>query len=404
MRGGVAWTPQRLTWTALLISWDEGQTMTSRFEHACRTGRELHAHWRLGTAYSGFTAALAEGSAKIVEGLRRRFQEQMRQLAGPSWRCRGWCAFAADGTRIEAPHTAANEATLGCAGKEKSAPQVFLTSLWHLGLGLPWDFRVGPGTDSERRHVEAMLDGLPSRSLLVADAGFCGYELCRNLIDRDQAFLLRVGSNVTLLTELGYHVEERAGTVYLWPEKFRDQSPLVLRLIVLRRGTQTLHLLTSVLDPQELSDEDAAVLYEMRWGIEVGYRSYKQTLDRRQLLSRKPENCLWESQWTMLGLWLLGLLCVSRQRSDPRRWSTAAARDVVRRATRRSWQRLRRGQLNQELRRARCDTYARPSRKEARNYPRKKRRKPPGPPQIKPASPHQVRLAAKLLKKLHPAA
>jgi hypothetical protein len=40
-----------------------------------------------------------------------------------------------------------------------------MTSLWHMGVGLPWDFRVGPGTDSERRHLEQMLEDLPQKSL-----------------------------------------------------------------------------------------------------------------------------------------------------------------------------------------------------------------------------------------------
>lgn len=36
---------------------------------------------------------------------------------------------------------------------------------------------VGPGTASERRHLEEMLADLPPRSLLVADAGFTGSDV-----------------------------------------------------------------------------------------------------------------------------------------------------------------------------------------------------------------------------------
>lgn len=406
VRGGVHWTPQRLAWTALLMAWDEGATLQARFQHATQLGRELHPHWQVGESYGGFTAALAERSSAVVSGIVRRFQQRMRSMAGPRWQVRGWCAFAADGTRIETPHTAANERALGCAGREKSAPQVFLTSLWHLGLGLPWDFRSGPGTDSERRHLQDLLDALPARSLIVADAGFCGYQLCQSILQRGHSFLLRVGSNVTLLSELGYHVEQDGDLVYLWPESFRDQPPLVLRLVALQRGQQTVYLLTNVLAPEELSDEDAAALYEMRWGVEVGYRSYKQTLDRRTMKSRTPTMCLLESQWTMLGLWLLGLLSVSQQlatQRNPRRWSTAAARDAVRCAMRRPARRCRLGFLAAKLRDAIHDSYVRQHVKDARNYPRKKREKPPGPPKIKPATPHQIRLAKKLREKLqHP--
>lgn len=385
------------------MSWGEGATMQARFAHATEVGHDLHPHWRLGDSYGGFTAAWAKHSATLTSDIVHRFQRQMHRMAGPRWLVRGWCVFAADGTRIETPHTAANEAGLGCAGREKSAPQVFLTSLWHMGLGIPWDFRTGPGTDSERRHLEDMLDGLPAGSMIVADAGFCGYRLCQNMIQRGHSFLLRVGSNVTLLSQLGYHVERDSNTVYLWPEDFRDQPPLVLRLIVLQRGKQTIYLLTNVLDPAELSDDDAAALYEMRWGIEVGYRSYKQTLDRRTMKSRTPTLCLLESQWTMLGLWLLGLLSLAEQLPrgcNPRRWSAALARNAVRCAMRRPTCRCRHDCLATQLRNAVHDSYTRLRAKDARNYPRKKREKPPGPPKIKPATPHQIRLATKLREKL----
>jgi Transposase DDE domain len=402
VRDGVRWTPQRLAWTAIMMAWDEGQTMQARFDHACRAGRALHAHWRLGESYSGFAAALARRSDELIPGVVKRFQRQVQRLAGKDWRVRGWLAFAVDGTRLETPHTRANEAGLGCAGREKSAPQVFLTTAWHMGLGLPWDFRTGPGTDSERRHLETMLASLPTEALVVADAGFCGYELCRTILAAGCSFLFRIGGNVTLLTDLGWHVEQRGDLVSLWPQDFRDQPPLTLRLIVLPRDRQAMSLLTNVLDPEQLSVADAQALYERRWGAEVGFRSFKQTLDRRILLSRTPATCLLEAGWTLLGLWLLGLLCVSRQLTSaggPRRWSTAAARNVVRRVLRQPDRRRPRGALQTELRQARHDGYARIRPKAARRYPRKKREKPPGPPKIKPATPLQIQQAKALQRK-----
>jgi hypothetical protein len=393
----------------MLMAWGEGQTLGARFDEAAELGRLWHPHWKLGASYGGFTAALGRWLNELVPAVVRRFQRIMRALAGSHWTRCGWCALAADGSRIETPHTTANEAGLGCAGRDKTAPQVFLTTLWHMGLGLPWDFRLGPGTASERRLLEDMLRGLPPEALLVADAGFVGYELGGRILQAGASFLLRVGSNVQLLTELGFYLEERDGLVYLWPEKFRDQPPLVLRLVELKRGEQTIYLLTSVLDPAELSAQDASLLYEMRWGVEVFYRSYKQTLDRRTVKSRTPATALAEVAATMLGLWLLGLLAVSRlvaRRIDPLQWSVAKARDAVRRAMRapRTARPLGRsrpsGSLDRALARAQRDQYVRRGPKAARNYPRKKRQRPPGPPKIKTATPHQIRLANRLKQKL----
>jgi Transposase DDE domain len=407
VRGGTQWTPQRLTWVASMMAWDEGQTLDSRWEHAREVAGGLHGHWSLGTSYSGFAAALVRESPRIIAGIKTKFRKAMLDMGSRyQTRC-GWRAFAADGSRVEAPLTLANEAGLGCAGREKSGPQVFVTTLWHMGLGLPWDFRVGPGTDSERRHLEQMLDDLPKKSLIVADAGFVGYELCQRVLSAGQSFLLRVGGNIRLLTDLGWEHEQRDGLVYLWPLKHRDLPPLVLRLIVLRRGKQEIYLLTNVLDPKQLSDEEAGVLYEMRWGIEVFYRSYKQTLHRRRLLSRTPATCLAESSWTMLGLWLLGLLAVTEivaKKVDPLSWSVALARNAVRRAMGASVQGGKGRRLFRDLAMAVKDGYQRRGLKAARDYPRKKREKPPGPPKIQTASPKEVQTAKQLRDKISTAA
>jgi hypothetical protein len=384
------------------MSWDEGQTLGIRWDHACTAAHEVHPHWKLGASYAGFVEALVRETPRMLEPVKQRFRRLMQALPGPAWRCGAWTAFAVDGSRLEGPHTAANEADLGCAGRDKTAPQVFLTTVWQLGLGLPWDFRVGPGTDSERHHALDMVEELPPSALLVADAGFAGYALCRKLLCTGRSFVLRVGGNIRLLQKLGYYERERGDTVYLWPQKRQKgrQQPLVLRLLRLRQGRQVVYLVTNVLDRRQLTQSQARKLYQLRWGEEVFYRSYKQTLQRRKLLSRTAPTCLVESQWTLLGLWLLGLMTVSRivaRRGDPKRWSVAASRDLVRQALRNEHPRRRARQTFQEaLAEALVDSYQRHSNKAARNYPRKKKEKPPGPPKIKTAQQQEIKRAARL--------
>jgi len=381
------------------MAWDEGQTLTARFEHACAAARQSHRHWTLGTSYSGFADAWERSTPPLARALKRRFQRQLLRIAGPYQHRGRWMALAADGPRIEAPHTVANERDLGCAGRDKTAPQIFLTTLWHMGTGLPWDYRVGPGTASERTHLKQMVPELPAGALVVADAGFVGYALCRRLLRHGRHFLLRLGGNITLLKGLGYYHEERDGLVSLWPQKHRRYRPLVLRLIVLRQGPQDVYLLTNVLDPRQLTDAEAATLFGMRWGEEVFYRSYKQTMQRRKLLSRRAGTCLAEAQWTLLGLWLLGLMTVSRlldEGIDPLAMSVAGARDAVRQVLRAS--RPRRGprSLKGMLCAAIKDGYGRHTSKAARNYPRQKREKSPEPPRIQAATKAEIKRAKKL--------
>ena len=400
VREGTKWTPQRLCWIALLMCWDDGQNLTDRWEHVCSAMKQAKRHWKLGTSYSGFANALVEQGPKVAAAIKSHFQQVMQQQLCSHWKRNNWLAFAVDGTRLEAPHTVVNEQGLACAGREKTAPQLFLTTVWHLGTGLPWDDRLGPGTDSERTHMKQMVSSLPENSLLITDAGFTGYELCSQLLRGEHSFIMRVGGNVHLLTELGYYYEEREGLVYLWPFQFRFHNgrPLVLRLIHLPGRKQDVSLLTNILDEEQLSDSQAHQFYELRWGEEVFDRSCKQTLNRRTLKSRTPSTCLAEAEWMILGVWLLGLLSVIElvnSRVDPLELSVSKARDAVRRCLRGRRHR-RRFCLRESLRSASKGRYHRKRPKAARNYPRKKYDQPPSPPKIKPATAQEIQRANKL--------
>jgi hypothetical protein len=400
LRRGLLWTPQRLLWVALLMAWSAEQTLAERFDAARDWLLGLFPGWRLGGSYTGWVRALARWDGALRPAVAGRLRRHMQDFAGRHQTRAGWRALAADGSRLECPRTAANEAALGCAGKRRTAPQLYLTALWHMGTGLLWDYRVGPGTASELRHLEEMAPELPERTLVVADAGFCGYPLCRRLHDAGHAFLLRVGSNRQLLTRLGCAACEGPATVYLWPEGHHREPPLALRLIVLGQGKQAMYLLTDVLDEAALPVPSAALLYEMRWGVEVFYRSFKQTLGRRKLLGHTPEAARLELAWGVLGLWLLGVMSVAAivaRGGDPLGWSVALARKRVRAALRGPDRRGRR--LAGLLAEAVQDGYRRLGRKEARDWPHKKREKPPGAPKIREATAQEVNKAKRVQAK-----
>lgn len=100
-----------------------------------------------------------------------------------------------------------------------------------------------------------------------------------------------------------------------------------------------MYLVTNVLDKKALTAKSAGVLYEMRSGVEVFYRSLKQTLEKRRMLSRTPEAARCELTWALLGLWLLSLMTaveVLARGGDPLGCSAAQARDRVRRSMRRA--------------------------------------------------------------------
>lgn len=392
-----AWSPAAVAAVALLSAWSAEATLNDRFEDARAAVRRAWPRRRApGRTYTGFAGAMVRQGMPLVALLQAHFRARMQALGGLCACIEGWLVFAADGTRVEAPRTAANESALGCAGKKKSGPQFMVTVLWQLGLRQLFAWRIGRGVSSERRHLDALVALLPPDALLVADAGFAGYRLLARMQREGRSFLLRVGGNIRLLQDLlGVACEQRGDVVYLWPNSRRKDPPLRLRLVVVGTGKRAVHLVTNV-DDARLSAEQAAVIYRLRWGVETFFRGFKQTLARRKLRSDSPTRAAFELHWLLLGCWLLGLktaTALAERGWAPGDWSVAAARKAVRAAMRtNSARRLERG-----LRNARRE--GRPQRvssKKARNWPHKKRDEPCGPPLLRSATAAERRAAQRL--------
>jgi len=366
------WTDRLLVMAALLTVWHSGGTLREAFAGAREALVGMYpTRRRPGRHLEGFLKALRTRSGALlkllVDALRRRTQ----RLTGGQWRWKGWVVLGVDGSRINCPRSAANEKALGCAGKCKTAPQLLLVTLFHVFSGLPWGWRRDRGDAGERGLLRAQLSDLPENTLLLADAGFTGYELLGDLSAAGHAFVVRAGRNVRLLRKLGFAVRERGSCVYVWPQERRGQPPLVLRLVSLHDGRRGVALLTNVLDEETLSDADVAALYRRRWSIEVMYRSLKQTLGKRTLRGDTPRTAEIELDWAMAGLWLLGLMTV-RQAGLRRAWSPARALQAVRCALRRARHRGGARRLAKMLRHAVYDHYRRLRPKAARDWPHKK--------------------------------
>ncbi|MFV2069284.1 MAG: transposase [Pirellulales bacterium] len=441
----IRWKPRVLAFAAMLWVWGDEATLKKRFVTARKlVVKMFRRRSNPGGTYQGFIKALARWSLRLFEVILPRFRQVMRECAGPFWTVAGWVVFAVDGSRVEVPRTKANEArfhptkkrkpkrrsrkgkaprlTRGArreakrkakarraskkpsgkrCEKQSAGPQIWLTLLWHVGLGLPWAWKAGPVDSSERAHLLEMLGLLPKNSLIVADPGFVGYDNWRAIADAGHAFVIRVGSNVKLLKKLGY-AREYDNRVYLWPDKARKQKqpPLVLRLIEVHTGKHPMYLVTNVLSQKDLSGRQAAEIYKARWGIEVFFRSFKQTFGRRKLRSDSPNNALLELDWSLLGLWAVCLLTVDqliKQGEPPHRLSTAGALDAIRTVMRYyKWRPDPGEDLWALLGEALTDQYVRRSSKASRNYPRKKNEKPAGKPLIRVAHREQVKHAEEL--------
>ena len=402
------WTPLLLSLCAILMSWDPSPSLAARFEVAGLSLGNLLPGKDKGGTYQGWIKAMMRNGT-LHQRLADRLRESIRQMATDAgcWLREGWCAFTADSSKFNCPRTQENETAFGCAskkGKCPGIPQQLLTLLWHMGTGLPWAWEAGVAKASEREQLLWMLPLLPVQALLVADAGFVGYELLKAIADSDRHFLIRVGANVSLIRKLGFF-EEKDDTVYLWPSYDtrkntwrKHKAPMVLRLIRIQEpGKKTVYLLSNVLDESRLSQRVAHLFYRLRWGVEVFFRSLKQTLDRRKLASAAPTQAKLELAWAVIGITVLGYLSVSAvlaEGKDPLSCSVALALATVRRCARCNAAGA--GDLQTQLAAALKDSYIRTAPKASRNWPRRKRCKPPGRPRLRRATKAEIKMAQDL--------
>lgn len=415
--GNTSWRPVELIVLTLLWIWSGAARLTDAFEEARCQSLGLIGKTAL-TTYQGLAGALQTWTAKFMPPLIILLHRRMQEFGGRHLRVGRWLPLAVDGSRATVPRTRSNERAF-CAenyGKGKTAkyrkkktkgmrrrrnqeakpqpqaPQIWITLMWHIGLGIPWCWKLGPSNSSERQHVMDMIRSghFLKHTLFVGDAGFVGYDFWRLIIEQGRHFLVRVGGNVRLLESLGFFTQEKKGIVYCWPDAAMRKTlpPLVLRLVKCRLGRKKKAcLLTSVLDEQELTPEEVLSLYQQRWGIELEFRGLKQTFERRTLRSRNSGRALVEMEWSIFAMSVIELFALKQQlartNANPEQLSFADAL----RAVRRSLQHLRHRpdhvpDLHTLLKEAVVDGYQRTGSKSARYRPNKKDKPSCGLPKI----------------------
>ncbi|MGO9107828.1 MAG: transposase [Thermoguttaceae bacterium] len=383
------WKTHPLIYTLLLMTWCCGDSLPEKFE-AARGFYVLSCpkRKRPGKSFAGFEKAVAKLPLPVLRALAAALRGRIESVFGERWKVGGFIPFGCDGTRQACPRTEELERRLGSGGKEGSPPMIWNTSIVHLTLGFPFCWRWGTGGKaSERSHLIAMLRRLPAAALLVADAGYVGYDLAAKMISANVWFLIRMSSTATFYSETDQPLDEfREGIVYYWPKTQQQQGKPAIRGRLMRihscRNKVDVWLFTNVEDPRQLSLETAATCYRWRWENEGFFRTYKRTLNKVTLMSRTIGLVHREAEASMIATQLLlcqGALAMPVRRKDglpvmcsARRVLLEARRDIT----------PRRGlkPFSERIAHAQRERRGRTSPKQKREWPRRKPHAPPHPP------------------------
>lgn len=340
--GNIKWTPEQLAQQAVIWAWQGTRNVTDAFAATLEICEYLKMQMTAKT-YTAFLNAIVRYRKVLGRRLGSQFRALAEEVGGRFFRDRGWLLMGFDGSRATTPRTVSNEREFCAAnyGKGKTAkyrkkktkgmrrrkneknkpepqaPQVWITMMWHMGLRLPWTWRLGPSNSSERGHVMEMLkqEEFPANTLFCGDAGFVGYDFWKAILDAGGDFLVRVGGNVSLLGEAAKIKRLGGGIVLCWPKDKMNSGakPLRLRLVEVTIGKTAMWMLTSVLDRKRLSNKQVVKYYKMRWGVEVEYRGLKQTTDKRNLRCRNSDRAYAELDWSIRGMAYAELIALREQ-------------------------------------------------------------------------------------------
>lgn len=384
------WDVHPLIYILLLMTWCCGDSLPEKFEAArgfyvvCCPKRK-----RPGASFTGFEKAVAKLPMPMLRALATRIRGRVEAIFGDQWKVGNFIPFGCDGTRQSCPRTEELERRLGTFGKEGASPMIWNTSIVHLTLGFPFCWRLGKGGKaSERSHLIFMLRWLPAAALIVADAGYVGYDVTATMILSNVFFLIRMSSMATFYSEAHEPLDEfREGIVYYWPKTQQNEGKPPIRGRLMRihscRHKVDVWLFTNVEDPQQLSLETAGLYYRWRWENEGFFRTYKRTLKKVTLMSRTVRLVHREAEASMIATQLLlcqGALAMPRPQKgslpvmcSPRGVLLEARRDI-------SACKEPKEPFGERITRAQRDQRLRQSAKQKREWPRRKPHTAPHPP------------------------
>jgi len=237
----------------------------------------------------------------LIEHLGRHLAGQLGAKQPAQWRWRGRELKLADGTTVSMPDTAANQRCYPQNREQRPGlgfPLARIVGIVSLSSGAVLDWALGPCEGQESGETALLWNlapGLNASDVLIADRYFSGYFLL--------ARLKQLGVDVLVQANGSRHTDFRGGKrlgardhLVHWqrPQRPRwmdaatyEQMPLSLLVREVRVGGLT--LVTTLVNPKEVSKDELRELYTQRWNVELDLRSIKSTMQMDVLRCKNPQ-------------------------------------------------------------------------------------------------------------------
>jgi putative transposase len=277
-----------------------------------------------GQVPSGDTGDYCRARSKLdlaaLHGLTTQAAQQLEDGADPSWLWHGLHAKLIDGFTFTMPDTTDNQEAFPQQKNQRSGagfPIARSCAVLSLATAAIHDLNIGPyegKKTGETALLRGILDCLKEGDVAVFDRYYCSFMMLAILRQRGIHFCVRLhqhrpgdfrqgrrlGQDDHLITWV------RPQRPSWMPEDLYAQMPETMTLRELRfhvtvpgRRTESLTVVTSLVDPDTYPKEDIAALYGYRWNAELDIRDIKQTLGLDHVRCKTP-NMVRRELWVTL--------------------------------------------------------------------------------------------------------
>ncbi len=285
-------------------------------ETSCRDiVRKVQAWWLLrapkSSAGSSSTAAYTKARKRLepetIRGIGEHLIEHLEGRVQPSQLWLGRRVRVVDGTTVSMPDTLENQMKYPQPSSQKAGcgfPQMRIVGMFSLASGALLDFAKSSIHVHESILFGQLMFTLEKGDLALADRGFCSFHAFWNMSQAGVDALIRLNAVRKVDFRKGVKLVPNDRLI-TWKkptqrpkgctqEEF-DALPASMmlrhvRLTVSARGhrTQTITLVTTLLDPIAYPLQQLGELYLQRWSVELHFREIKITLGMDVLRCQSP--------------------------------------------------------------------------------------------------------------------
>ena len=262
---------------------------------------------------SANNSAYIQARQKLPEGFLKRLAQStaddLEQQARPEWKWKGRDVYVVDGSTISMPDTPENQEEYPQPASQEEGigfPLARINVLLSLSTGACMDLAIAPNSGKgtgERALFRQMMDRLKPGDVVLGDKYYdCFFTVCL-LKEKGVDVVFRKDNQRKYKIDKVLNINDK---IVRWskptakPEwmTWEEYKAFPNKILMRKTGVETRYdntrstrfdVVSTFLDPEEITHEDLEDAYDHRWDGEVDLRSIKQTIHMDILRCKTPE-------------------------------------------------------------------------------------------------------------------